>query len=132
MADEANTAARILLGQALIQLGSVTYWAEQGDCPRQLLAALRVLAGQVEAADRALSQQGTSAQISARHNGETMFAKMPWDELRDGGGDEIGAELAELEAEEEERIFADELAGRGDRPGLAKTKPASVPAIATK
>ena len=59
-----------------------------------------------------------------------MFTPMPWDEARDGADDELAAELRELEAEAAERAFAAELAA--ERPGLAKTTPATVPAIAFK
>jgi|GEM_PF-2341831 len=53
-AAEHRAAALQLLGQAQIQVGSVTYWAEQGDCQEQLYASLRVLAAQVETARQAL------------------------------------------------------------------------------
>lgn len=53
-AAEHRSAALELLGRARIQIGSVTYWAEQGDAPAQLFAALQVLATQVETARRAL------------------------------------------------------------------------------
>lgn len=58
-----------------------------------------------------------------------MFELMPWDEYRDGGDDELQAELAELEAEEQEWLaWVDTLAEESDpdlavivtRPGLAK------------
>jgi hypothetical protein len=61
-----------------------------------------------------------------------MSEMMPWDEYRDGGDDELQAELAELEAEEQECMawvdsLADEeslrdvgLAVLVTRPGLAK------------
>lgn len=51
-----ETAAE-LLHVARIQVGSCTYWAEQGDCQAQLLASLRTLAAQVEAAREALEAQ---------------------------------------------------------------------------
>jgi len=53
-AAEHRAAALELLGRARIQIGSVTYWAEQGDTPEQLFASLQVLAAQVETARRAL------------------------------------------------------------------------------
>ena len=51
-----------------------------------------------------------------------MFELMPWDESRDGSDDELAAELAELEAEEQECMaWVDALAAESDpRPGLAK------------
>ena len=49
-----RAAAAEILGRARTQIGSCTYWAEQGDCAAQLRASLRVLAAQVEAAQRAL------------------------------------------------------------------------------
>jgi hypothetical protein len=58
-----------------------------------------------------------------------MFEMMPWDEYRDGTDDELAAELAELEAEEQEWLaWVDALAEESDpdlavlvtRPGLAK------------
>ena len=53
-AAELRAAALQLLGQAQIQVGSITYWAEQRDCAEQLYASLKVLAAQVETARRAL------------------------------------------------------------------------------
>lgn len=53
-AAEHRAAAVELLSRARIQVGSVTYWAEQGDCPAQLFTALQVLAAQIETARRAL------------------------------------------------------------------------------
>jgi hypothetical protein len=53
-AAQQRVAALELLGRARIQIGSCTYWAEQGDCPAQLAAALQVLAAQVETARQVL------------------------------------------------------------------------------
>lgn len=52
---EADLDPAELLHRARTQIGSCTYWAEQGDCQPQLLASLRTLAAQVEAARRALT-----------------------------------------------------------------------------
>jgi len=57
-----------------------------------------------------------------------MSAMMPWDEYRDGTDDELAAELAELEAEEQEWLAWVDALAEGDpdlavlvtRPGLAK------------
>lgn len=53
-AAEHRAAAAELLGRARIQVGSVSYWAEQPNCQAQLFAALQVLAAQVESARCAL------------------------------------------------------------------------------
>lgn len=53
-AAEHRAAVAELLGRARIQIGSATYWAEQGDCQAQVLACLQLLAAQVETARREL------------------------------------------------------------------------------
>ncbi len=55
-AAEHRATAVEVLGRARIQIGSVTYWAEQGDTPAQLFASLQVLTAQLETALLALAE----------------------------------------------------------------------------